>query len=176
MLRKFRTLSDVTLEFLWERTDRSGNCWLWQAAKTARGYGVVTVDKRHQYAHRLVFALVNGPIPKSMLVCHDCPGGDNPSCIRPDHLFAGTQSDNIRDMVSKGRHNSQISPETLPRGEHNSSAVLDPQKVAQIRALRTVDHLSWGQLAHIFKVSPTAVRRAAIGETWKHITGAEVAK
>ena len=73
-------------------------CWIWMGCVNREGYGQVSVDGRLQRAHRVFFGL--DKIPKGMLVCHKC---DVPSCVNPDHLFLGTQTDNILDMMSKGR-------------------------------------------------------------------------
>jgi HNH endonuclease len=55
-------------------------------------------------ANRWSWLIHNGPIPADMKVCHNCPGGDNPRCVRPSHLFLGTSAENTADMVRKGRH------------------------------------------------------------------------
>lgn len=78
-------------------------CWLWIGAKTTRGYGYVShycEGKRKQLAaHRISYALHKGPVlDKNVL--HKC---DNPLCVNPDHLFLGTQEDNMKDMATKGR-------------------------------------------------------------------------
>lgn len=57
-----------------------------------------------EYAHRFSWSLVNGPIPVGINILHDCPGGDMPLCVRPDHLWDGTHIDNMQDMIEKGRH------------------------------------------------------------------------
>jgi hypothetical protein len=74
-------------------------CWLWTASTYRNGYGVFRYDNEH-YAHRVLYKLMVGPIPSGASVLHHC---DTPSCVRPDHLFLGTQADNIADMDSKGR-------------------------------------------------------------------------
>lgn len=90
-------------ERVWARVDKSGECWIWTGTRYRRGYGSIWVAGRHKPVHRVVWELVNGPIPTDLQVCHHC---DNPPCVRPDHLFLGTRSDNTIDCVRKGRHKS----------------------------------------------------------------------
>ena len=73
-------------------------CWFWVGALGARGYGATAGYE--QLAHRASWRFHFGPIPKGMQVLHRC---DIPSCVNPLHLFLGTQADNMRDKVSKGR-------------------------------------------------------------------------
>lgn len=75
------------------------DCWIWTAGHTA-GYGSFRKDRKHIYAHRAMWELWYGPIPVGMFVLHRC---DNPPCVRPDHLFLGTQKDNLADCATKGR-------------------------------------------------------------------------
>jgi hypothetical protein len=78
-------------------------CWMWTGRKL-RGYGqFCPIEGRHWIAHRYAWELAHGPIPNNgveLCVCHRC---DNPSCVRVDHLFLGTDRDNHHDMVRKGR-------------------------------------------------------------------------
>lgn len=80
-------------------------CWEWVASGDSDGYGQLMVGKRMKKAHRVAWELANGPIPDGSFVCHHC---DNPSCVRPSHLFLGSNSENMRDMVRKGRLNGGI--------------------------------------------------------------------
>lgn len=84
----------------WQKVRKSDGCWEWTARVSPEGYGEFW-DDRNVRAHRFSWSLVNGPIPDGLMVCHRC---DNPRCVRPDHLFLGTNRENIRDMMAKGRH------------------------------------------------------------------------
>src|SRR3990167_6332282 len=86
----------------WRMVYRTDWCWLWLGAKLKKGYGVFreTCPRRSVLAHRVAYELANGPIPGGKFVCHHC---DNPSCVRPSHLFLGTQKDNMADCSRKGR-------------------------------------------------------------------------
>ena len=90
------------IERFWTKVSKSDGCWEWQAARDRDGYGQFGVFRRQTKAHRFSWEITNGPIPPGMIVCHTC---DNPSCVRPDHLFVGTHQDNQRDKWNKGRAN-----------------------------------------------------------------------
>jgi hypothetical protein len=86
-------------ERFWPKVAKSDGCWEWRGAKTL-GYGRINVGRRSILAHRVSYEMANGPIADGLVVCHRC---DNPSCVRPDHLFLGTLGDNNADMFAKGR-------------------------------------------------------------------------
>lgn len=75
----------------------SDQCWEWRGYRTIKGYGSIGAG---EFAHRVAYELLVGPIPPKLYVLHHC---DNPPCVNPSHLFLGTIADNNRDMVEKGR-------------------------------------------------------------------------
>lgn len=79
-------------------------CWMWVGQTGGGGYGQTTYRGGPVKASRLAYTMFKGEIPKGLMVCHSC---DVPRCINPDHLFLGTASDNMRDMVKKGRHGAR---------------------------------------------------------------------
>jgi hypothetical protein len=79
-------------------------CWEWTGYRTRDGYGSVKHAGKMMKAHRVAYEAAYDPIPDGMIVCHKC---DNPACCNPNHLWLGTDADNQRDMVAKGRHANQ---------------------------------------------------------------------
>lgn len=86
----------------WSNVNKSGTCWIWTLGCFSSGYGRFTFDKKTYRAHRIAYFLTNGNIPDGYLICHKC---DNPKCVNPSHLFAGTSKENTRDMIEKCRLN-----------------------------------------------------------------------
>lgn len=96
---KFRPPADR----FWDSVDKSGVCWIWTGGVGVDGYASFFDGKRNTHASRFSWSEVNGPIPEGLCILHNCPGGDNPLCVNPDHLRSGTKRDNYHDMANKGR-------------------------------------------------------------------------
>lgn len=99
-------------ERLWARTDKTSSphgCWI-VAGSALPHSGHVQINRKSDglpviRAHRLAWELLVGPIPDGLSVLHNCPGGDNPRCVNPAHLWLGTQADNVHDAIRKGTYN-----------------------------------------------------------------------
>ena len=139
---------------------QDSGCWEWQGARTkVKGkpwHGVLKRNGQGYLAHRFSWILHNGPIPQGQFVLHRC---DNPICVNPNHLFLGTQQDNVQDMMNKGRHGDQ-------KGILQSQAVLDDQDVYWIR-----QHFNLPKkyIADLFGVHPTTIADVIKRRTWTHI-------
>lgn len=105
------------------KVQKTDGCWLWTGWKFKSGYGGFDVDDSVLRAHRAAWRLFRGGT-NGLQVLHRC---DTPPCVRPDHLFLGSQKDNMDDMIAKGRqavgdrHGSRTHPEAVPRGDRNGS-------------------------------------------------------
>lgn len=91
---------DELIKQFFEKVDKTDSCWLWLGAKDRKGYGFF----KGKRAHRASYEMFNGPIAESLLVCHTC---DNPPCVNPEHLWLGTNHENILDSTKKGRRAQQ---------------------------------------------------------------------
>lgn len=138
-------------------------CWEWQGALNSTGYGTVGVGSKRKgtnrtwLTHRLAYEIFVGPIPPGMNILHRC---DNPSCLRPDHLFPGTDADNVADMMAKRRHNTI-------RGSKIGTSILDEKIVRKIK--RLLGYRNDGILARQFKISDSTVSDIRHGRSWKHV-------
>jgi len=145
---------------LWPHIKQSGvnQCWEWKRAKTKAGYGLLTINYKNYYAHRLAWELSNNrKVPSGMFVCHTC---DNPACCNPSHLFIGTQEDNLQDAKEKRR---------MPHGEGHHSANLTGEDIRAIRNFAYGSELTRQQIADRFGIARTTVNDIIHGRTWTHV-------
>lgn len=133
-------------------------CWNWRGMMNTNGYGRFSLNDRHQLSHRVAFEMFIGEVPVGRVVCHRC---DNRLCVNPHHLWLGTQSDNLRDAVEKGR---MVHPDT--RGESNGNRKLSWDSVRDIRQMHQKGVKKY-LIAQSFQVSPSTIGGIINGKTWK---------
>jgi len=158
----------------WAKVKKTNSCWLWTGAKRNKGYGAFSYTENGKLvqdrAHRYSYRLHKGDIPPGMFVLHKC---DTPACVNPDHLFLGTNNDNIKDMLRKGRH---ISGGThcgeagdWRRGTEHHAAKLTPDDVREMRRLYAEGGWSYSQLGKRFGVNTSAAYKIVKRLLWKHL-------
>ncbi len=137
----------------------NSGCWLWTAGVDGAGYGCISEDitRRILSAHRVSWELHKGLIPDGQRVLHRC---DNPPCVNPDHLFLGTQKENVQDCKTKGRLNRA-------RGEKQGLAKLTENQIIAIR--QSIKNL--GLTALEYGISRSTVSAIRNKKTWKHVGG-----
>lgn len=119
-MRSIKHVRDIILS----RSLRSGDCFVWNGAVNAGGYGLLWLAPEiSRFVHRLVWTAEYGPIPAGLVVCHAC---DNPPCVEIAHLWLGTPADNSYDRHAKGRTR-------VPRGESHGSTRISLTQAIQIR-------------------------------------------
>jgi hypothetical protein len=140
-------VNGMSAEF-WSKVKRGNptECWPWLGFKERQGYGRFG---RNKLAHRVAYMLHYGPPPKGSLICHEC---DNPSCCNPEHLWAGTNAENMRDKMRKGRYRA---------GKGNSK--LTESQVSEIRKMRG----SGSAIGLRYGVDQSTIARIRRGVSWR---------
>lgn len=145
----------------WSKVDRSGGedaCWEWQGNRHVSGYGSVRHNGRVEKAHRVAYELMYGPIPEGHYVCHHC---DNPPCVNPAHLFAGTPAENSQDRERKGRREPA-------RGSRSGMSKLTEFDVADIlRRLQRGEKQK--PIAALYGVDFTLISMIKRNKIWRHV-------
>lgn len=143
--------------------DVSG-CMIWTAFRNPRGYGMIRNGSRMALAHRVAWVLHHeSPIEGTLNVLHTC---DTPACVNPDHLYLGTNADNIRDKVERGRSRFRH-PER--QGEKHPLAILSNREVSKIRSRFTGRRGEQKELAAEFGVSRATICNIKKGKSWNHL-------
>lgn len=166
--------TDNQIKNFFSKVERNeAGCWIWIAGRSTTGYGKFNLSGRAVGSHIVSRMIFSGAIPKGMNVCHKC---DNPLCVNPDHLFTGTQQDNLNDMVSKGRASSgeahgKIMLLSAARGDSHGS-VTKPNSRATGNRHGSKTHpekVVSGESQHLAKLNDEIVReirfRSSLGES-----------
>lgn len=135
----------VSIKF-WSRVEKTDTCWNWTGGIGKYGYGRYG---NNNTTHRFSYFLHYGEIPKGLSVCHKC---DNRKCVNPEHLFLGTQKENIMDAIKKNRWHR---------------AKLKETDIVKIRALNKTE--SQKEIAKIFNVKPCTISNIITKTSWAHI-------
>ena len=135
-----------------------GPCWIWYAHTDDDGYGVFWYQNKNRRAHRVSLYFEGILIPDDLLVLHKC---DNPPCVRHDHLFVGSNEENMRDMTEKKRSAPQ-------HGEFNPQSKLKEKDVIEMKRLYKIG-FSQDDIAIEFNVARTCVSRVINGKRWSHL-------
>jgi hypothetical protein len=160
----------LSVLLLWRLAERvvarESGCWEWTGATTGRGYGSIKATTPHtgkvDYVHRLVCVLCVGEIPTGQQALHRC---DNPACCRPEHLFIGTQKDNVADMDAKKRRRV-----VSPPGEDAGASKLTEEQVMEIRSRAAAGECTDGKMAREYRIHHATLRRIVTRKTWKHVS------
>jgi hypothetical protein len=155
-------------KIFWKRVKKSTRCWMWQGA-VGNGYGGFRMAGRNTRPNRVALALKLGRLPKG-LACHTC---DTPMCVRPKHLYEGTDKTNARDRNTRGRtaqgkqSGARTMPWRVPRGTRNGNAKLDETKVHAIRELYASGELRQSDIAQRFGITQPLVSAIVLNKIWR---------
>lgn len=134
-------------------------CWLWAGAHHPSGHGCVNPNSHNgfSWAHRYSYFIANGDFDRQKLICHKC---DNPWCVNPEHLYVGTHSDNVRDILER-------SNPKWATGSKIWTAKLNPETVRDIRAMK--GSMSNRAIARKFSVTHSVINKIFSGKIWKEV-------
>lgn len=139
--------------------DKTGDCWLWTIGTFNYGYGRLSIQKGKQVrAHRFIYEMVFGKIPDGLNVLHKC---DNPRCVKPKHLYLGTQKDNVADMMNRKRGGYK---KFCGESHHNSK--LRRKDINEIKSLWEKGGLLQREIAEKFNISQQVVSKIVNNKAW----------
>ncbi len=157
-------VTDPLILFM-RKVQKTDTCWLWIGHRQEYGYGKFRWQGEAVQAHRVSWELHRGHIPKGVQICHKC---DNPPCVNPDHLFLGTQSDNMQDCKRKGRFHP---PPTGKGSAHNQAKLSDADVFHIRRSYRS--GVPARSLASRYKLTRAYIYKVISGATWQHLSDEE---
>jgi hypothetical protein len=141
------------------KVNKTSDCWNWTGYIGSNRYGQLKINHKMIKSHRVSYELYNGDIPAGLNVLHKC---DNTKCVNPDHLFLGSQKENVQDMLTKNRANRAF-------GSKAGRSRLLQEQVLDIRQQYKVNFISWADLGRRFGVTGNAVRMICLNKVWRHI-------
>lgn len=144
------------------------DCWLWtgrMVGSYGRFFDTIDGHSKDHVASRWLHQHLHGRLPRVIQVCHTC---DNPRCVNPGHLYAGTARTNAIDSVTRGRHWSKANPSAAAKGIMHGHAKLNDEKVRAIRASIS-SGLTSSAVAKQYGVNKTTVCRIARRVLWRHV-------
>jgi hypothetical protein len=150
-------MTDAAALRFWSKVRKVGECFEWTASVDSGGYGQFMLNRKNRRAHRLAWEETHGPVPRGLHVLHRC---DNRRCVRWEHLFLGTNADNVRDMDAKGRRRT-----VAHRGEQHANARLSQGDVIAIRELHA-NGRTYENLAEWFGVSRATIGAVVTRRNW----------
>lgn len=174
--KNYTPIFDLTsheIELFWSKVDKTpghgpnGDCWIWTACSTEHGYGRVTIRRITFISTRIAWMIQSGSDPGCIDVCHHC---DNPPCVRESHLFLGSEMDNTRDCIAKGRNQKGDS-------HHMRNRSMDGYRFSKLTTEsipKVADMFLSGipvlQIASHFNVSDIAIYEVLHGKTWPSVS------
>ena len=147
-------LTEQQSKNFWRRVKKTETCWLWTGYNTRKGYGRMEIKGKCEFVHRISYLIHRETIPKGKQINHTC---DVRNCVNPEHLYAGTQKENIRDMLDRGRHHKVI------------LTYLDIKEILELDK----KGISKKNIANQYKTKENTISHLIRGVSWGHLTGIE---
>lgn len=147
----------TTEERFWSRVQKTDSCWIWTGGRFKDGYGGFRYKGKAHRAHRVSYEMAYGFLPPEMDLLHQC---DTPLCVNPEHLKLGTQTENMADMMKKGRQ---------AKGENSGPSKLTEEEVREIRIRYAAGGISQGTLSREYHISRGIISCLIARKIWKHV-------